>query len=221
MYKSVLVATAVGAAVFTAVATPHNTFATSGDKHDTTKVTICHRTGSASNPYVKITVSSNAAYGGHDDEHDGPVAMNTNVAAKLKSQHVEWGDIIPADDTHAGKNWTAEGKAVYTNGCGCADKNGPVVGPVSKKSDDAPKSDDCKTNATKPTTPPSKGSVVTPSATPVVAQTASMPATPTVTELPHTGASDTAPLIGGLISLVTGASVYAGRHLRARLLPIR
>lgn len=39
----------------------------SGDKTD--KITLCHATGSASNPYVLITVSANAATEGHG--HDG------------------------------------------------------------------------------------------------------------------------------------------------------
>ena len=221
MYRTVLVATAVGAAVLTTVATPHTTFATSGNKQDNTKVTICHRTGSATNPYVKITVSSAAAYGGHDNEHDGPVAMNTNVAAKLKSQHIEWGDIIPADATHSGKNWTTEGRAVYDNGCGCIDKSGPIVSPLSNDSDDTSKSDDCKTGTPKPTTPPSKGGTVTPTATPAptaTAQTASTSIAPAVTELPHTGASNITLIAGSLVSLLTSAAVYGGRFIRARIL---
>ncbi len=222
MYRTVLVATAVGAAVLTTVATPYTTFATSGDKQDNTKVTICHRTGSATNPYVKITVSSSAAYGGHDDQHDGPVATNTNVAAKLKSQHVEWGDIIPSDATHAGRNWTTEGKAVYDNGCGCIDKSGPIVGPISNKSDDTSESDDCKTTPSKPSTPPAKGGTITPATTPAptvtTQQTASTPIAPTVTELPHTGIGSSTLIAGSILSLLTGIATYFGRFIRARLM---
>lgn len=221
MYKTVLVATAVGAAVLTTLASPHTTFATSGDKHDNTKVTICHRTGSATNPYVKITVDSSAAYGGHDDQHDGPVATNASVAAKLKSQHTEWGDIIPADNTHAGKNWTTEGKAVYDNDCGCIDKSGPIVGPVSDKPNDTSKSDDCKTSTSKPTETPSKGGTSTPASTTgtsAPAQTASTAVTPTVTELPHTGTGSSTLIAGSILSLLTGIATYFGRFIRARLM---
>lgn len=244
MYKPVLVATAVGAAVLTTVATPHTTFATSGDKHDHTKVTICHRTGSATNPYVKITVSSSAAYGGHDHRHEGPVATNTSTAATLKSQHVEWGDIIPADATHAGSNWTTEGKAVYDNDCGCIDKTGPVVGPVENthehedkdtpKPHDTPKSDDCTPTPAPtpkptpaPTPAPGKGGDTTPASTPAPtpvtpAQPVSTPVTPvvpTATELPHTGTSSNTLITGSLISLLAGIAVYGVQSLRARFSP--
>src|SRR5262245_18640917 len=35
------------------------------------KVTICHATGSASNPFVQITVSENAVRNGRGHNHDG------------------------------------------------------------------------------------------------------------------------------------------------------
>src|SRR5262245_20064508 len=44
--------------------------ATKGYPH---KVTLCHRTGSQHNPYVKITVDVAGAYDGHYSEHQGPV----------------------------------------------------------------------------------------------------------------------------------------------------
>jgi ABC-type sugar transport system substrate-binding protein len=34
------------------------------------KVTICHKTSSATNPFVEITISANGM-NGHDDHHDG------------------------------------------------------------------------------------------------------------------------------------------------------
>ena len=91
------------------------------------KITICHRTNSATNPYVVITVSVNAADGiagnsgneaDHFGEHPGPLASSLEVAQQLKADHVEWGDIIPPiPGVHGGLNWTLEGQAMFNNGC--------------------------------------------------------------------------------------------------------
>lgn len=67
---------------------------------DTARITICHATGSATNPYVQITISLNGlnGHGGH--------------------QHEE--DIIPPNSgtvLSAGQNWTAEGRATFGNAC--------------------------------------------------------------------------------------------------------
>ena len=80
-----------------------------------TKTTICHRTASHTNPYVKITVDNSAInaggpnQGNHFIEHRGPIGP---VAVG------EWGDIIPpVADVEPGLNWTAEGQAIYDNIC--------------------------------------------------------------------------------------------------------
>lgn len=91
------------------------------DKQNTNKshkVTVCHRTASTTNPYVRITVDSNAVDGetgnsnraDHYDEHMGPVFPATSDDGK-------WGDIIPPVGNHNGANWTEEGRAIYDNGC--------------------------------------------------------------------------------------------------------
>jgi uncharacterized repeat protein (TIGR01451 family) len=97
------------------------------------KITICHRTHSATNPYVVITVAREAADGisgnsgnqaDHFGEHQGPLASSEEVAQGFKDAHIEWGDIIPnVDDDgnpmpHNGLNWSAAGQAMWANGCG-------------------------------------------------------------------------------------------------------
>jgi hypothetical protein len=80
------------------------------------KVTLCHRTDSYSNPYVRITVDvASVLHNGHDG-HNGPVFF------PAIPKHEKWGDIIPPFDfgpgeSYAGKNWTPAGIAVFDNGC--------------------------------------------------------------------------------------------------------
>jgi hypothetical protein len=79
---------------------------------------LCHRTNSNTNPYVVInpSISSIIKKHGHDG-HNGPIWDPT-----LKAQHIKWGDIIPPFDYpdgqhYDGKNWTAEGIAIFENSC--------------------------------------------------------------------------------------------------------
>ena len=71
--------------------------AANSSRSNNQKVTLCHRTNSDHNPYVRITVSINSVIksSGHDG-HNGPV-----YAAEMKSAHQKWGDIIPASATTA------------------------------------------------------------------------------------------------------------------------
>lgn len=74
---------------------------TSSDDHDK-KITICHATGSESNPFVVITIALQGLNGHGGDHH----------------QHSE--DIIPPNDGKVipeGQNWTAKGQATFDNGC--------------------------------------------------------------------------------------------------------
>lgn len=91
---------------------------------DDNKVTICHRTNSVKNPYVKITVDESAVDGeGQNDhtQHTGPIATSEAVAQALKDNKQKWGDIIP-DAAHggvgAGLNWSYTGYKIFKNNCG-------------------------------------------------------------------------------------------------------
>ena len=67
------------------------------------KVTICHATGSASNPYVQITISQNAVREGKGHNRDG---------------HQAGEDIIPPGPYDPdGRNWDLAGQTIYDDGC--------------------------------------------------------------------------------------------------------
>lgn len=98
---------------------------------DNDKVTICHRTNSVTNPYVRITVSAssvykNAGHYGHDEIYDGHHVFDSSV--NYPNNKKDWGDIIPADPTGknrwAALNMTALGKQIYDGTVeGCAEKS--------------------------------------------------------------------------------------------------
>jgi hypothetical protein len=98
----------------------HVAGATSSPDHE---ITICHATGSYSNPYVVITVDvASTQLAGHVG-HDGPVFF-TAIA-----KHTDWGDIIPPTSNGGTiavtpKNWSAQGQSIWANGCGAT---GPVT----------------------------------------------------------------------------------------------
>jgi hypothetical protein len=95
------------------------------------RVTICHATGADSNPYVVLTpdiASAGYLQGGHDG-HTRPIWVSGDQSA-----HQKWGDIIPpyqyvrADGTvfvFAGLNWTAQGQAIWNNGCAAPGQTTP------------------------------------------------------------------------------------------------
>ena len=169
---------AVAALTTAALGFPSSTVL-AGDK---TEITICHATGSHENPYVVNSPAINSSgtdggelAAGHND-HIGPIWFPGIT--------VTWGDIIPPYDYepldfhYAGLNWTAEGQAIYENGC-----NIPTPQPTP--------------NPTPEPTP-----VPTPEATPtgeVLAETGApevtLPPTDALTESTQTPAGDTWRLI--------------------------
>jgi hypothetical protein len=67
------------------------------------KVTLCHATGSATNPFVRITVSVSGAFNGH-----------------LGASHQNGEDIIPPFEFNGqtySQNWNAAGQATFNNNC--------------------------------------------------------------------------------------------------------
>jgi hypothetical protein len=69
-------------------------------------VTICHRTGSATNPYVRISPSAPGVFHGHLD--------HSQVGNGLG------GDIIPTFEYKGhsySKSWGSVGQAIWNNGC--------------------------------------------------------------------------------------------------------
>jgi ABC-type sugar transport system substrate-binding protein len=95
MVRAVSVVALLGAAV--GVAALPAASASSG------RITICHATGSASNPFVQITVNENAVREGRAHNRDG---------------HQGGEDIIPPGPHDPdGRNWDVASQTVYEEGC--------------------------------------------------------------------------------------------------------
>jgi hypothetical protein len=121
--------------------------ATSSSSSSNQKVTLCHRTNSETNPYVRITVSISSVIksSGHDG-HNGPV-----YAAGMKAAHQKWGDIIPAfsydGGSYPGKNWTA-GAAIHGAGCAVESGGGHSTPPTTITVTATPSGDDTSQKVT-------------------------------------------------------------------------
>ena len=156
------------------------------------KHTICHATGSATNPFEQITIAPQAV-----------------ISAHIEHQDTE--DIIPPftyDGVSYSQNWDAEGQAIYNNGCVVPQ---PTVAPTeapptaiptavptevpTEVVTPEPTAEPTQEPTVEPTTAPTETVVTTPDPTaestplPTEASTPSPSpeATPTVVELPNTG----------------------------------
>ncbi len=85
------------------------------------KIQICHRTASASNPYVVNNPDASGDLNGHLD-HTGPIFPATGPDGK-------WGDIIPPIPgvIDNGYNWTTAGQAIYNNDCNMPEPADPSI----------------------------------------------------------------------------------------------
>jgi hypothetical protein len=75
------------------------------------KVTLCHGTGSNTNPYEKITIDNSGAYNGHYSVHQGSIYPGNGGS---------WGDIIPPftfEENTYQMNWDTAGQTIYRNDC--------------------------------------------------------------------------------------------------------
>lgn len=187
--------------------------------HNGGSVTICHRTNADNNPYVVISPDEAAvdgeapAHGDHYLEHQGPVWNST-----LKDQHIEWGDIIPPiPGHHNGLNWTAEGQAIYNNGCVPPPVVPPtteppttttVVEPTTTTTEPPTTTTAAPTTTTEPPTTTTEGEQVEP-------EVVIVGASGERTTLPYTGAGSTALTILGVTLILggVGLSIQSRRAL--------
>ena len=76
-------------------------------------IDICHATDSHTNPYNLEHPNRNGDVSGHDGHTGG-------IWYQGIADH-SWGDIIPPfdfeDGSYPGKNWNAQGEAIFNNGC--------------------------------------------------------------------------------------------------------
>jgi hypothetical protein len=166
----------------TAIGAPSTSAAVSlaGDK---TEITICHGTGSQSNPYVvnSPAINSSGAFEGElaagHNHHTGPIWFPGIT--------VEWGDIIPPYDYapanfhYNGLNWTAAGQAIYNNGCN--------IPQATATPTEAPTATPTQAPTATPTEAPTATPTEAPTATPTEAPTATPTEAPTATPTPVPG----------------------------------
>lgn len=152
-------------------------------------VTICHRTASTSNPYVKETVDDDAVngFGSSDHQHhDGPVFPATGSDGK-------WGDIIPPFDvsgnSHGGgsQNWTAAGQVLWNNNCNIPATPTPTFTPTATAT-----STSTATATATPTETATNTATPTNTPEPTSTETATSTATPTEEPTETSTPTDTA-----------------------------
>jgi hypothetical protein len=158
MLKSIALTAGVSVAVLGFSAPAYANNSVHGNSNAGDKVTICHATGSNTNPYVQISPNANGVVAGH-------------------AAHQDERDIIPqfqyndhgSNKHFPGQNWDTNGQATYNNGC-------KPCKPVSHNPAPAP--------APKPTPTPGRGGGVA-SSVPVVAPAAAVAPASQITAVPQ------------------------------------
>lgn len=157
---------------------------------------ICHATGSESNPYVLITPSEAGVFNGHlgDDHQDGE-------------------DIIPPFEYQGeeySQNWP-EGQTIFENDCEVPEEAPPATAPptTTSSSTSTTSTSTTTTSTLAPPTsqPPGEAADEGPVST-------TLPEGPQRTELPFTGSFEIALGIIGLGLLAGGIALLALRRLR-------
>lgn len=141
------------------------------------KVTICHRTNSASNPYNQITVNTSAVDGAWKRR---PLRRTRGAGLAPLVARDKWGDIIPPIvDVHDGLNWGKRGQRLWRAGCAPAT---PVPRPTGSSSPTgSPSSSPSPTRSPSSSTSPTSSPSVSPTGTPTPTPTApDRPLTPIV-----------------------------------------
>lgn len=83
------------------------------------KVTICHATGSKTNPYVVITPDASGVISGHYPHQD-----RRDIIPPF-----DYFDSAGAKHSFPGQNWTAENEAILKHGCKKPGSHGPPPPP--------------------------------------------------------------------------------------------
>ncbi|HKY15261.1 MAG TPA: hypothetical protein VJM33_10080 [Microthrixaceae bacterium] len=144
------------------------------------KVTICHRTASHTNPYVKITVAQDAVDGDLANDHGQGDHFLEHLGAIGPLEVGEWGDIIPPiPGVHGGLNWGPVGQAIFARFCDDPD-------PTTTK-----KPHSTTTTASTTTAPPTTTTTITPPPPPPPTTTTTKKPYPTTTKKPHSTTTTT------------------------------
>ena len=95
-------------------------------------------TGAQGNPYVVNSPAINSSGDRHGRARRRPQRSRRRLCGSPASR-VTWGDIIPpydyepADFHYAGLNWTAEGQAIYNNGCNIPEPTEAPTNPPTRR----------------------------------------------------------------------------------------
>lgn len=169
-------------------------------------VTICHATGSSSNPYVRISPSAAGVFHGHLGHQDGR-------------------DIVPPfvwNGQTFSENWDANGQAIWN--AGCAVPAPAAAAPAATQAPAAPAATQAQAVAVTTTPAPAPAAVPSATVTPTPAPAIGVPAIgavkgATVTLTPKTTRTAAAPVRAKPRGGVLGATTRLGSSVSGTRLP--